>query len=107
MTFRWHYWVGAARVLREHPVLGVGWNNFGYHYLSHRLPQAPEEVKDPHNFLVRFFVELGLVGGLLLMAWLVLLWWEMTRPMVPCAGSPQSDSEGGSPGVVKYVAAVA
>lgn len=80
LTFRWKYWVGAGRLVQLHPLTGVGWENFGPHYLGTRLHDAAEEPKDPHNMLVRFFVELGLVGGVLALAWLVLLWWDLTRP---------------------------
>ncbi len=83
LTFRWKYWVGAWRVFEQFPVLGVGYANFGAHYLGVRLPEAAEEINDPHNFIVRFFVELGVVGGALLLAWMVRLWWELTRPVLP------------------------
>ncbi len=83
LTFRWRYWIGAMRVFEQHPWLGVGWSNFAPHYTAVRLPIAAEEIKDPHNFLVRFFVELGLVGGLLAIAWLLLHWWRSTRPITP------------------------
>jgi tetratricopeptide (TPR) repeat protein len=79
LTYRWQYWVGAARLFVRHPWLGVGWGNFGESYLGFRLPQAVEEVKDPHNFLVRAFVELGIIGGLLTIAWMLWLWWELTQ----------------------------
>jgi O-antigen ligase len=101
LTFRWQYWVGSAGVFRDHPIRGIGWGNFGLDYLVHRLPVAPEEVKDPHNLLVRFFVELGLVGGALAIAWLAWLWWELTRPTEPDA------TLGTGPGVIKFAAAVA
>jgi O-antigen ligase len=78
LTFRWWYWVGAARVFLHHPLLGVGWSNFGAHYLAYRLPQAAEEPSDPHNFIVRSFVELGVIGGALTVAWMLRLWWELT-----------------------------
>jgi O-antigen ligase len=78
LTFRWWYWVGAARVFLHHPLLGVGWSNFGAHYLAYRLPQAAEEPSDPHNFIVRSFVELGVVGGALTLAWMLRMWWELT-----------------------------
>jgi O-antigen ligase len=85
LTFRWRYWVGAAGAFAAHPWLGVGYENFGLHYLAHRLPLAAEEVRDPHNFVVRFVTELGIVGGLLLLAWQLRLWWELTRPAPPPA----------------------
>jgi O-antigen ligase len=83
LTFRWRYWVGAARVIASHPILGVGWDNFGLHYLSARLPIAAEEVRDPHNLFVRFTAELGIVGGILAAAFMLRLWWDATRPRVP------------------------
>jgi hypothetical protein len=79
LTFRWRYWLGAFGVFLEHPLVGVGFENFGPHYLGHRLPIASEEVRDPHNFIVRVFTELGLIGGLLLIVAVGRLIWEMTR----------------------------
>jgi len=93
MTFRWRYWVASGRILAAHPLLGVGWSNFGSHYLGVRLPIAAEEIRDPHNFIVRVFAELGIVGGLLVLAWLATAAWELTRPVAPPAGAklpPQS-----------------
>jgi hypothetical protein len=80
MTFRLHYWLGAVKVLEQHPLAGIGWGNFGLHYVGVRLPVAAEEVKDPHNLIVRAFVELGIVGGALMLAWLARMWWELTAP---------------------------
>ena len=89
LTFRWKYWVGGWRVFVQHPLTGVGFANFGQHYLGVRLPEAAEEISDPHNFIVRIFVELGAIGGILLLAWVVSLWWELTRGAVPL---PHDDS---------------
>src|SRR4051794_3028724 len=63
LTFRWRYWTGAATIFKQHPVFGVGWANFGQYWLGVRAPIASEEIKDPHNLIVRSFVELGLIGG--------------------------------------------
>ena len=80
LNFRWRYWVASWQVFLDHPLIGVGWANFGTHYLRHRLPIAAEEIQDPHNFLLTFLTELGLIGAALAIAWLARLWWEMTRP---------------------------
>jgi O-antigen ligase len=88
LAFRWNYWVGGMRMFAQHPLLGVGQDNFGLHYLSVRLPQASEEVKDPHNFFVKFLTELGVVGGVLCVAWLGRMGWEMTRPIAPVGIPP-------------------
>ena len=83
LDFRWKYWTAAAAIFKDHPIIGVGWFNFGPSYLAHRLPQAAEEIKDPHSFIVRFFVELGLIGGTLALLWLVRMAWELTVPREP------------------------
>ncbi|WP_428940982.1 O-antigen ligase family protein [Fontivita pretiosa] len=84
LNFRWRYWVGAARVFIEHPLLGVGWSNFGSYYLAARLPAAAEEIKDPHNLIVRAFVELGVIGGVLMVAWIAWTAWDLlSRPALP------------------------
>ncbi|HET6246787.1 MAG TPA: hypothetical protein VFE47_03735 [Tepidisphaeraceae bacterium] len=95
LSFRWRYWTGAYSILTDglyhYPrkyfdlYLGVGWENFGPYYLIHRLATASEEIRDPHNFVIRAFVELGIVGGILILAWMLRLWWELTRPAVPDA----------------------
>lgn len=90
LTFRWVYWSGAMNIVKAYPITGVGLDNFGLHYLAARLPTAPEEIKDPHNLVVKMMTELGIVGALLLLAWLGRLAWEATRPVVPPAGQEQA-----------------
>jgi O-antigen ligase len=81
LTFRWRYWLGGWHIFTQHLLTGVGFSNFGSEYLLVRLPQAAEEVRDPHNLLVRFAAELGLPGLLLLIAWLTDHWTHATRPI--------------------------
>jgi hypothetical protein len=83
LTFRWRYWVGSFHLFLDHPLIGVGWANFGNFYLAHRLPVAAEEIKDPHNLLVRAATELGIGGLILLIGWLARLWWELTAATEP------------------------
>jgi tetratricopeptide (TPR) repeat protein len=90
LNFRWRYWVASWRLFLDHPLLGVGWNNFAAHYLHYRLPEAAEEILDPHDFLIRFLTETGLIGALLATAWIARLWWELTRG--PHATASMSDS---------------
>ncbi len=104
LDFRWKYWTASAGVFGEHPLVGVGWANFGGSYLAHRVPEAAEEIKDPHDFLVRFATELGVVGLALAVGWLLRLAWELTRPAEP-APSPHDD-EPIHLGVVAWVAAL-
>lgn len=110
LTFRWRYWVAAARLVAQHPVVGVGWENFGSHYLAVRLPEAAEEIKDPHNFLIRFAAELGAIGVAFVLAWLLRLGWELTRPasanVLVNDAPPKSEAESRPVSVLATIAAI-
>lgn len=62
LKFRLQYWSGAARVVRDHWLLGTGPGNFRPHYLRHKLPEASEEILDPHNFFFDLWTSAGLLG---------------------------------------------
>jgi O-antigen ligase len=71
--FRLQLWRSSLAMLRDHPLLGVGLDNFLYQYRSHYvLPTAWEEfnLSHPHNLLLDFWLRLGL-GGVVLLAWLL------------------------------------
>jgi len=106
LNFRWRYWAGAFDVWRQHPLRGVGWENFGPYYLTVRIPEATEEIKDPHNYLVRFAAELGLIGLALAISWTALAWWRITRPApLPDPDYPPTQPLGRVWGVVIAIAA--
>jgi len=92
LTFRWDYWTGAARVFMAHPLRGVGWENFSLYYLAARVPRAAESIRDPHNFLIRFFVELGIPGGVLAVAFFARFAWELSVTDSGGADSAAGDS---------------
>jgi len=70
LNFRWAYWTASAELIADHPWTGVGRENFGDAYLGHKAITSPEEVKNPHNFLVSTATDWGLIGlvGALAMA---------------------------------------
>ncbi len=72
LLYRWHYWLGALPMIEHSPLLGVGLNNFGDYYTMFKLPQSPEDVKDPHSIFVRFAAEGGLPLTLII---LILIVW--------------------------------
>ncbi|HEX5417328.1 MAG TPA: O-antigen ligase family protein, partial [Chloroflexota bacterium] len=64
-------WQSALHMLRDHPVRGIGLDNFLYYYQhGYRLPSAWEDpdLSHPHNILLDFWLSLGLPGFLLLLA---------------------------------------
>ncbi|HMD55222.1 MAG TPA: O-antigen ligase family protein, partial [Phycisphaerae bacterium] len=65
LAYRWQYWTGAAGMIADHPVLGVGMNNFGYYYAQFKPLGAPEDVKDPHNMFIHVAAEAGWPAAIL------------------------------------------
>ena len=58
-------WQGAWHMALDHPILGVGPDNFLYAYrTTYVLPSAWEELNlsHPHNILLDLWTRLGLVG---------------------------------------------
>jgi hypothetical protein len=95
MLYRWQYWVGAWGIITnarspyaptglsplpdgqgdvEFSVnknvfwAGVGPANFAIPYLRHKLPEASEEVLDPHNMILEVWVTGGLFALIALLA---------------------------------------
>jgi O-antigen ligase len=71
--FRLQLWESSWAMIRDHPILGVGLDNFLYHYRTHYvLPTAWEEfnLSHPHNVVFDFWLRLGL-PGLIVFVWLL------------------------------------
>ena len=74
--FRLQIWEASMRMLADHPVLGIGLDNYLYRYRgAYMLPEAWEEpdISHPHNWMLDFWLQLGALG---LMAALALLGWS-------------------------------
>ncbi len=68
-SYRLQYWQATTRLVVAHPWFGVGPGNFRQHYLKYKLPEASEEIADPHNL----FFDVAATGGLVSLAGLVML----------------------------------
>ncbi len=96
LGYRWEYWVGSWGVITDAPApfaprrarvrcwrrtavettprsakpfwWGVGPANFAGPYLRHKLPEASEEIQDPHNMIFEVWAESGLFAMLALVA---------------------------------------
>jgi tetratricopeptide (TPR) repeat protein len=62
-AYRVEYWRSTAAMIAERPAFGTGPGNFGAYYLHEKLPQASEEVKDPHQWLLEIAATVGLPGA--------------------------------------------
>jgi O-antigen ligase len=79
---RLQLWRSAWQMGLDHPLLGVGPDNFLYAYRSgYLLPSAWQEpnLNHPHNLLLDFWTRLGLPGLALGLAWLGLGTWSVVR----------------------------
>lgn len=62
LNFRWQYWETSAAMIGDHPLFGLGAENFGRHYTQYKSIGSSEEVANPHNLLVHLTANWGLVG---------------------------------------------
>lgn len=63
LAFRWNYWQITGEIAREHPWTGVGALNFDRAYMQHKPIDFPEEIRDPHNFVLSILAQWGLPGA--------------------------------------------
>ena len=63
LLFRWHYLVGAGRVIGGEGWRGVGPDGFQRAYVQVRPSRSPEEVKSTHNAFGDWLATLGLLGA--------------------------------------------
>ncbi|MEK6261304.1 MAG: O-antigen ligase family protein [Planctomycetota bacterium] len=68
-AYRLQYWDATSRLIADHPWRGVGPGNFRQHYLRYKLPEASEEIADPHNM----FFDVAATGGAISLVGLVML----------------------------------
>jgi O-antigen ligase len=77
--FRTQVWQSALRMLRDHPLTGVGLDQFLYQYRGHYiLPDAWQQpdLSQPHNFLLDYWIRLGILG-LAVGLWLQVAFWRL------------------------------
>lgn len=67
---RYDFYRVSLNEFREHPVAGIGADNFSIPYLQHR--RSGEAPRYPHSFAMRTLAGLGAVGALLFLGFLAL-----------------------------------
>jgi O-antigen ligase len=76
--FRVALWKSALQMIRDHPLFGVGPDNFLYAYRGrYLLPEAWQEssLSHPHNVILDFAARLGLIG-LGVFVWMQIAFWS-------------------------------
>ena len=75
---RLNVWQSAVTMIRDHPIAGVGLDNFLYQYRErYILPGALSEpdISHPHNIVLDFWLRAGVLG-VVAMAWLQVNFWR-------------------------------
>jgi O-antigen ligase len=70
-------WKDTLLMLREHIVLGAGLSGFAERIAPFWNPTHPERFIDPHNILLNFWVETGLLG-VFAFAWILVSGFRVT-----------------------------
>jgi len=81
--FRVNVWHSAVLMVRDHPILGVGLDNFLYQYRGrYMFPAAWAEpnLSHPHNIVLDYAARLGLLG-LAAGVWLQITFWREALPL--------------------------
>ncbi|MBV9596166.1 MAG: O-antigen ligase family protein [Chloroflexi bacterium] len=79
--FRLDLWLSSLEMVRDHPLLGVGLDNFVYLYQQLYLREgaaAEPSLSHPHNWIFNFWLSLGLLG-LIAFVWLLVRFWQNAR----------------------------
>lgn len=88
---RIYLWEAAQAMIRDHPWLGVGLDNFLYQYPRYMNPAAWREpnISHPHNIVLDFWLRLGL-AGLGWLIWVQVSFWRAgIRAWRALAGRPE------------------
>jgi hypothetical protein len=99
LLYRFQYWEGAARMIADHPWFGCGPGNFQTCYTTYMLPEASEQVADPHNFLFEIWATAGTPAAMFLIAALALFARRVFRPDDGATGNeppPPAEAKGGA-----------
>jgi O-antigen ligase len=78
MTIRQCVWQGTVGALNASPILGLGLGSFAVNYLPHATCDA-EPLTYPHNLILNFWVETGLLGLLSMLGLITLLLFWSTK----------------------------
>ncbi len=76
--FRLRVWESGINMLRDHPITGLGMDQFLYAFRgTYILPDAWEEptLSHPHNFILDWWIRLGLFG-LAVFVWMQAAFWR-------------------------------
>ncbi len=77
LVYRFQYWRGTWSFLQDDWLLGSGLGQFRGHYVAHKLPEASEDIADPHNL----WLDAWSNGGLIALIGLAVFLLAVVRPI--------------------------
>lgn len=94
LGYRGQYWQATAAMIADHPLMGCGPGNFKESYPAYKLPEASEEITDPHNFVLEIWATAGTPAALALAATLVGFFVVLVRnrPAGPASSEREAES---------------
>lgn len=87
--FRLRVWESALEMLQDHPITGVGLDQFLYAFRGHYIrPDAvwDRDLSHPHNFVLDFWLRLSIVGAALFL-WVQIIFWKNIPRLINAAQS--------------------
>ncbi len=74
---RFEIWRAALKIIRDHPFLGIGQDQFLYQDAGYGVPQARLfTTSHPHNWVLDFWLRLGVPGVAWMFAALAFFFWQ-------------------------------
>ncbi|MBI5650973.1 MAG: O-antigen ligase family protein [Chloroflexi bacterium] len=75
--FRVSVWESGVAMIRDHPIFGVGLDNFLYEYPKYINPDAWREpnLSHPHNIVLDFWTRLG-IAGIIALIWMLIAFYK-------------------------------
>lgn len=77
LGYRLQYWESTWGMIAEYPWLGCGPGAFQQTYTQFKLPEASEEIADPHNFLLEIWATAGPMAVAAMLAVLATFGWAV------------------------------
>ncbi len=110
LGYRVQYWQSTMQMIAEHPLTGCGPGNFQHAYTKFKLPEASEEVADPHNFLLEVWATAGTPAMLAMLAVLGCFFYVMylqfsasiKSPRTACGGTVPEYTDAGYVGPIYF-----
>jgi len=93
LRFRLNMLEVSRKLIRDHPLFGVGFDNFGYYYLQYGgyWPTLAYDIPTPHNTYILVLSTMGFVAFIPYVLIFLSMLWEMRTAIHSCGEEEQRD----------------